>query len=91
MVGARDRLPYTGAVLLEVLRCGNIVPQGLQHTASRYINIIYKTLYPREYTIQHTASRYIIYKYSYISPQGLQHTASRYIIYKYSYIVPTEL
>jgi hypothetical protein len=31
----RDRLPYTAAVLLEVLRCGNIVPQGVHHMPAR--------------------------------------------------------
>jgi hypothetical protein len=32
----RDQLTYTAAVLLEVQRCGNIVPQGVHHMASRY-------------------------------------------------------
>jgi hypothetical protein len=31
----RDQLTYTAAVLLEVQRCGNIVPQGVHHMASR--------------------------------------------------------
>ncbi len=31
----RDRLPYTAAVLLEILRCGNIVPQGVHHMPAR--------------------------------------------------------
>ena len=32
----RDSLPYTSAVLLEVQRCGNIVPNGVGHMSSRY-------------------------------------------------------
>jgi hypothetical protein len=32
----REQLTYTAAVLLEVQRCGNIVPQGVHHMASRY-------------------------------------------------------
>jgi hypothetical protein len=31
----RDQLTYTAAVLLEVQRCGNIVPQGVHHMASK--------------------------------------------------------
>ena len=31
----RERLPYTAAVLLEIQRCGNIVPTGLHHMSSR--------------------------------------------------------
>jgi cytochrome P450 len=33
----KDQMPYTAATLLEVLRIGNIVPQGVPHLAHRYI------------------------------------------------------
>jgi len=35
----RSQLPYTEAVLMEIQRCGNIVPMGVQHMASRSIQI----------------------------------------------------
>jgi hypothetical protein len=37
----KEQMPYTAATLLEVLRIGNIVPQGVPHLAHRYIIMIY--------------------------------------------------
>jgi hypothetical protein len=31
----REHMPYTAAVLMEVARCGNIVPLGVQHMPAR--------------------------------------------------------
>jgi len=35
----RPLLPYTEAVILEIMRCGNIVPMGVQHTSSEPITV----------------------------------------------------
>jgi hypothetical protein len=34
----RDAMPFTAATLLEVLRKGNIVPQGVHHMAHRSVS-----------------------------------------------------
>ena len=35
----RPNLPYTEAVILEVMRCGNVVTKGVAHTSSEPITV----------------------------------------------------
>ena len=35
----RSLMPYTEAVINEIMRCGNIVPMGVMHTSTEPINV----------------------------------------------------